>query len=78
MAGIFAQISKAMGCSNPVQAIALFRQMMKDMDLKNPVVGNRNEEIDVLSHSVNPVRLKNNPVGLDEDAIVSLYNVILV
>ena len=78
LSGIFALISKTMGCENSVEAIAVFRQMMVEMELKNPLAGDREEEIDVLSHSVNPVRLKNNPVGLDEDSIVGLYGNILI
>lgn len=74
---IFACISKAMGCDSPEEAIAEFRQMMEDMELKNPVAGKRNEEIDVLSHSVNPVRLKNNPILLDNLSIMALYDIIV-
>ena len=74
---IFDLIAKSMGCANPVKAIERFRQMMKEMDLKNPVSENREEELDVLSTSVNPVRLKNSPVELMVEEIFSLYNVIL-
>ena len=74
---IFDLISKSMGCTNPVKAIELFRQMMKEMELKNPVSENREEDLDVLSTSVNPVRLKISPVELIVDEIFSLYNVIL-
>ena len=77
LAGIFAKISKAMGCENPERAIAIFRQMMLDMDLKNPVADKRDEEIVVLSCSVNSVRLKNNPVELDVATIENLYNIIV-
>lgn len=77
LSGIFALISKAMRCENPVRAIAEFRQMMTEMDLQNPVADKRDEEIDVLSHSVNPVRLKNNPVELDVLTTNSLYSIIL-
>ncbi len=77
LSGIFALISKAMGCDGPEQAIAEFRQMMRDMDLKNPVAGNKDEELKVLVTSVNPVRLKNNPVELGKLAITSLYNSII-
>ena len=73
MAGIFAQISESMGCEGPKQAIASFRQMMVEMDLKNPVAENREEELNVLSTSVNPVRLKNNQIMLDKESIMSLY-----
>lgn len=77
LAGVFAQISKSMGCEAPDQAIAFFRLMMREMDLKNPVAEYNNEEIGVLSHSVNSVRLKNNPVVIDEMAIKTLYQKIL-
>lgn len=75
--GIFALISKAMGCESPKQAIVEFRKIMVDMDLKNPVAGNREEELEALSTSVNPVRLKNNPVTLNNEAIIMLYNQIM-
>lgn len=77
LAGIFALISKAMGCESPEQAIAEFRQMMKKMELKNPLVVNREVELSVLSSSVNPVRLKNNPVNLNSEAIFELYSLIM-
>lgn len=77
LSGIFALISKAMGCESPEQAIAEFRQMMTEMDLKNPVAGKREEELNVLSTSVNPVRLKNNPIKLSEGVIFDLYSLIV-
>mgnify|MGYP001220167531 FL=1 len=77
LSSIFAFISKTMGRERPEQAIAEFRQMMIEMELKNPVAGNREEELYVLSTSVNPVRLKNNPVELDAASIKTLYNIII-
>lgn len=74
---IFIEIAHSMGCDKSEKAISLFREMMVDMEMKNPVAENRDEEIDILSMSVNPVRLKNNPVELDSAAIVKLYNIIL-
>ncbi len=73
LAGIFNQIAQAMGCESPEQAIVVFREMMKDMELQNPVAGNREEELNELSTSVNPVRLKNNPVLIDMNSAYSLY-----
>ncbi len=78
LAVIFDMISEAMGCSNPMQAITLFRQMIDEMELKNPVAVNREEELEVLSTSVNPVRLKNNPVTLDDTNIRAIYHKIIV
>lgn len=77
LSSIFVLISKAMGCDNPEQAIAEFRQMMVEMELKNPVAENREEEMNVLSTSVNPVRLKNNPIFLNYSVIRSLYSIIV-
>ena len=78
LADIFNQIAQAMGCNRPQQAIGVFHEMMKDMDLKNPVAGDREKELKVLSTSVNPVRLKNNPVELSTAAIKQLYQLILL
>lgn len=78
LSDIFDQISKAMGYENPKEAIAEFRQMMQDMDLKSPVAVNRDDELNVLSTSVNPVRLKNNPVRLGENVILELYSIIVL
>jgi alcohol dehydrogenase class IV len=77
LSSIFMHISKAMGSANPVKAISEFRKMMVEMDLKNPMAGKREEELKVLSTSVNPVRLKNNPVELDIASIKNLYEVII-
>ncbi len=74
---VFSDISKAMGCETPSLAIKMFRQMMKEMDMFNPVVSNRKEELDILSHSVNPIRLKNNPVELVHSTIEYLYGTLV-
>ena len=50
---------------------------MVDMELKNPQAGDRETELTTLSSSVNPIRLKNNPVGLDVDTIRGLYELIV-
>jgi len=77
LANIFNQIVKVMGCETPSDAITLFRQMMVKMELKNPVAVNREEELKVLSTSVNAVRLKNNPISFEKKDIMYLYNIIL-
>ena len=74
---IFNQIAWAMECESPSEAINLFRKMMAEMELNNPVAVNRKDEVEVLSSSVNPVRLKNNPIKLDSEATLSLYRVII-
>lgn len=75
---IFSQISFAMGCQTTVDAISKFQQMLSTMELMRPVASNRAKEIDILSHSVNPIRLKNNPVELSEETIKTLYEMIIM
>ncbi|SEA55404.1 Alcohol dehydrogenase, class IV [Xylanibacter ruminicola] len=77
LSDIFVEISAAMGCNSPKDAIAMFRQMMDEMKLVNPVAVNRDEELKVLSTSVNSVRLKNNPVRIGETTAYSLYEKIV-
>lgn len=75
---VFNSIATSMKCDHPEQAIDKFRQMMVEMEMHGPsVVGNRDDEIDSLSNSVNPVRLRNNPVQISSDIALSLYSTIL-
>ena len=75
--GIFEDIAKAMGCASPVHAVEMFREMMKIMDLGRPLSTKRVEELSELSTSVNSIRLKNNPVELNQEAIKALYDSIV-
>ena len=75
--GIFNDISSSMGCEDSIEAIEHFYMMMNEMELGNPTAVNREKELTILSTSVNPVRLKNNPIRLDGDVIKSLYSIIV-
>ena len=74
---IFSAIASAMGVDNPYAARNILTCMMKDMELERPVANNRTVELEILSTSVNPIRLKNNPIELDESAIRNLYETIV-
>ena len=80
LAGIFDKISKAMGCQTPSAAIIMFRKMLKEMDIQNPIseLTHRPSDLSLLTSSVNPIRLKNNPVELNKEAINTLYKVIIM
>ncbi len=69
----FEQIAEAMGCANIKDAIATLRNMIDDLGLTVPNMDNA-EDFETLKHAVNPVRLKNNPVGLSEAAIDGIYH----
>lgn len=73
----FEEIAAAMGCDAPEMAIRLLEYMQELMQMPAPVASSKKEEVDLLATSVNPVRLKNNPVELDEQAIKSLYETIV-
>lgn len=74
----FEQISRAMGVTTgAADAVTDFRLMLDLLEMKNPVSVDRDEELMVLATSVNPIRLKNNPVELDESTIKSLYDIIV-
>lgn len=76
---LFYDISKVMGRDTPMQAINEFRQMMKEMEMSNPISDliHRNSDLSLLTSSVNPIRLRNNPVGLDDEIICMLYKSIV-
>lgn len=77
MLSVFGDISRAMGADTPEEAVSVFRRMMRELELHNPVSSDRARDLDILSVSVNPIRLKNNPVELNASSIRSLYEVIL-
>lgn len=74
---IFYDIANAMGEDTPNAAIEKFRNVMNKMGMNNPSSKNRDEDLINLTSSVNAVRLKNNPVKLDSEALHSLYEIIV-
>lgn len=74
---IFNDIANSMGCTAVNQAINVYREMLLEMNITSPGSANLLSDISLLSSSVNPIRLRNNPVQLDEMTITNLYNIIL-
>lgn len=77
LATIFKKISNAMNCDSPENAINILRHIMVEIDLKKPIAINKEEELEILSTSVNPVRLKNNPIKIDSATSRLLYSIII-
>ena len=73
LSDIFQNIANAMGVENSYAAIDIFTRMLKDMELDHPTSDNLPSDILLLTNSVNPIRMKNNPVALDAGVIKSLY-----
>lgn len=74
---IFDSIAGSLGCPSVSAAIQLIRNMIDAMSLERPVSDRFAEDIPILAASVNPVRLRNNPVALDETSISGIYRQIL-
>ncbi len=70
-------IAAAMHCENALDALIHFRALLMYLGIERPRSNTRSIDIEILTHSVNPVRLKNNPVELDEETIRTIYERIL-
>lgn len=78
LTGIFDDIAETMDASSPLEAVHVFRSMMTEMAMVKPsLLKDRQAEIDILSKSVNPIRLGNNPVAIPDDCIRSIYGSII-
>ena len=73
---VFQQIAMAMGAESPKEAISEFKRILSFLEINSPK-SNKGSELELLATSVNPVRLKNNPVGLSAEMIYRLYNFIV-
>ncbi len=75
LSGVFNEISIALGCDSVEDGVKMFSDLVDGLELKVPNASTQDYE--VLIDSVNPVRLKNNPVELDKEAISEIYHTIL-
>ncbi|MDE7108035.1 MAG: phosphonoacetaldehyde reductase [Clostridiales bacterium] len=73
--GVFEGIAKALGAVDIQSAITRFEGILAELEISAPK-SNVND-LGVLASSVNPVRLVNNPVRLDEADLTELYKQIL-
>ena len=72
---VFCELARAFGCDTPDQAMRKFQMLVEQLSL--PVPQASGQELALLASSVNPVRLKNQPVALDQATILALYQQIL-
>lgn len=71
LTGVFCDIARALGCQTPHEAVCLLWSWIRELDLEIPAVEER--EIKELAVCVNPDRLKNNPVKLEQPDIHLIY-----
>ncbi len=72
---ILDEIGDVMGCADGASGAARLAEIFDKLELEVPTA--TAEQYEELKTSVNPVRLKNHPIALDEDTIDFLYHEIL-
>lgn len=72
---VFERLAQAMGCRDCNEAAEAFESIVASLGL--PKVTPQETDFALLRDSVNPVRLKNNPVRLNRETIEQLYHEIL-
>lgn len=73
---VFQEISKSLGCESPEEVVGWFEKLLRKLEIKSPL--GTLAEVEILAGSVNPVRLKNNPVSINEEAFYKLYKQIVM
>lgn len=76
MAETFGHIGRALGADTVAGAIDIFEGLLRELQIEPPQTDNA-KDLDILAASVNPGRLKNNPVHLSEEALRRLYGQIV-
>ena len=74
---ILEYLGRLMQCDSAYKGLMMFRAIMFELGMTLPSSNDRESDLNILTHSVNPVRLKNNPVPLSEDAIYHMYDKIV-
>jgi alcohol dehydrogenase class IV len=74
--GMLSNLAAEMGSQDSHSAADKFEKILCGLNLQTPKINNEND-FDILTKSVNLVRLKNNPVKLDSQTIGGLYRQIL-
>lgn len=72
----FTEIANTMGCETPKEAIIMVNDLLADLNLAYSVP-KESSNYEILVESVNPVRLRNNPIDLSTKDLNNLYHQIL-
>jgi len=72
----FLELAEVMGGKDIYEAVEKFDNILGELNLFVPSV--KEQDIEILTNSVNEIRLKNNPIKLDKSDINILYHQILV
>ena len=75
---VLSDIAEVLRCDNISELINKFNSILIELGISRPNSLHRIEDIDLLVKSVNPIRLRNNPIVLDIDALLHLYERIVL
>lgn len=73
---LFLETASAMGCGSIEEALTRYQSILAELGMDAPIMKNVSD-LEVLTESVNPARLRNNPVRLDKETLRYLYKLIL-
>ena len=73
---LFTSIAKTLNCTSVPEAIEFIHEL-NGKYFKNDTVTFETKDIALLAASVNPTRLKNNPIVLSEETLTELYRSIV-
>lgn len=59
-------------------SLVYYKTMLQRLEMSRPESKNKDEEVEILAESVNPVRLKNNPVKLRSEVLKGMYGRIVL
>lgn len=74
---VLLDIAHTMGGRDSQGTIERFRMLLQEFGIDKPMELQRQKVLEALTKSVDPARLGNNPIKLDEDTIMDLYRHIL-
>lgn len=72
LSSIFDELAACFGKNSAAEGAKVFIDIIRKLDMEIPKITSE-QTLNELAESVNPVRLKNNPVKLDADVIKELY-----
>lgn len=67
----FQELARCLGCEEPRKGVQWMKDLLKELKMEVPAI--KEEQMELLVSSVNPARLKNNPVAFDREDLKKLY-----
>ena len=70
---VFEWLGRIMQCDSAYKGLMMFRAIVFSLQLPSPQTNDLEQDLEILTNSVNTTRLKNNPVLLDSETLRGLY-----